>query len=153
VLTIRILPNKTKYTNKKFLPVWLYIAITHILLVAGDFFLNTWIFTPYPKNIICKFLTNILRGYISSRRELHYSKISKALTFTGASLGTLFYFCIFWKIVFKNLNLGFGELYIILSQTKMFQPNWSVFYLHLKDCYFVVIQTIYYSLSQGCLDL
>jgi len=78
---------------------------------------------PCPKNIFSKFLPNVLRGYISSRRELHYSKKSTAVTFPSTSLGMIFYFCIFWKFVFKNLNLGFGEMHIILSETEMLLPN------------------------------
>jgi len=32
--------NKTEYTYKKCLPVWLKLEITHISLVAGDYFVK-----------------------------------------------------------------------------------------------------------------
>jgi hypothetical protein len=53
----------------------------------------------------------------------------------------------FVKFVFKNLNLGFGELHI------MSQPNLSALYLNLKECYCVTAPNNYYSLRQSNLDL
>ena len=56
-------------------------------------------------------------------------------------------------MIFKNLNLDFGELHIIMSQTTMSQPNWSLFYLNLKEGLCVIIQKKIYSLNQSCLGL
>jgi len=63
---------------------------------------KNWRFTPCPKKIVCKFLPNILRSYISSPRELHSSKKSKAVTITSNSVTMLFYSAFFnisfWKL-------------------------------------------------------
>jgi len=41
--------NKKEYTNKKCLPVWLYLEITNTCLVAGDFFVKHEVVRHVPR--------------------------------------------------------------------------------------------------------
>jgi hypothetical protein len=90
---ITILHNETGYTNKKCLPMWLYeyLEITHSCLAAGDFVLKPKVLRHVPGTSFVN-PCHVLRGYICSRRELHYSKNSNAVTFTSTCLGILLYF-------------------------------------------------------------
>ena len=114
---------------------------------------RTWRFTLCPKNIVLKFLTNVLNCYISRPGRLRYYWKDKAATFSSKFVGVFFFILHFFKFVFKSLNLGFGELHIILSQTRISQPNWSALYLNLKDWYCAIVASNYYSLRQSFLAL
>ena len=63
------------------------LDITHISSVAGDFFVKLEAFISCTKNIVLKFLPNVLRGYSCSRGGLHYSEKSKVATFKGNFVG------------------------------------------------------------------
>jgi hypothetical protein len=62
------------------------LDITHIPSVAGDFFVKLEAFISCTKNIVLKFLPNVLRGYTCSHGGLHYSEKSKAANFKGNSV-------------------------------------------------------------------
>jgi hypothetical protein len=70
----------------------LYLEISHTCLIAGDLFVKPKELRHVPRTPFANFATNILRGYVFSTGELHFSKKSKAVYFSSTSLGLLFYF-------------------------------------------------------------
>jgi hypothetical protein len=66
----------------------LKIEVTHIFFIAYDYvYVVKLVALQHVKNIVLKFPRYALRGYVRSCKGLHYSEKSKAVTFTGNSLG------------------------------------------------------------------
>ena len=105
--------------------------------------------TPCLKNIVCKFLPDVLRGYMCSSRELLYRGKCKAVALPFNCLRMLF-FCIYWIFFLKIVILAL-EYCILFSPNKNVPKGFECILSEFKGSYCVIIKNIFILLVKAAL--